>query len=396
MHLHPMSTLSLLVTLLMMTGSLLPPTPSDKAETQQSSRDVGCQSTSRYEVCTTNPPEHEGAADPTIVRKFRQQVQETSAGDTIRFAMYVWVLEDDFPDTEGLGRDLIDARSRGVDVQIVMVDSPANTPAINLLRDAGVPLALCARNCLPDHNGEKVNVMHAKFLLVQSGDQFLVAHASTNLRSNQYAAHQNLLAVHGDEALYQRYLGFWNRMFAGSWTYDGETWAEADRDGPGDLEGTRAYFFPRSDKDPVREELSRMACRPGHNRLWVAATIFTDSERLGVLHELDRLQAGGCDVRVVVTRGIDHEWVRSHSDLSAGKVRVLTGNHNKLIVADVIYDGEEQPMVFAGSHNLNTGSMQMSSDGMLRVTDPEVLDIYADYYLELFKQADVPRTPGSR
>jgi len=145
----------------------------------------------------------------------------------------------------------------------------------------------------------------------------------------------------------------------------------------------------------VREELSRLSCITGHNKVWVATTIFSGPERLPVLYALNDLHARGCDVRVIVARHADLDWVLANSDLPTGKVRLLDGGdlpgtHNKLLISNALYDGVERTAVYAGSHNLNRGSLQRSSDGMLRVTDEEVHGIYADYFMELFRLSRNP------
>lgn len=234
--------------------------------------------------------------------------------------------------------------------------------------------------------------MHMKFFTFSDGDQVRVVHTSSNLSDAQLKRHQNLLSVTGDQALYDNYVGFWNRMNVGSWTYDGVEWKGEDRAPLGDAPGLKSYFFPRTEADPVRGTLELLECQDGADRVWASASLFHTDERLPVLKVLDDLESSGCDVRVIVALAEHKEWIDVNSDLD--NVRVLDGagevwhsHHNKLIVTDALYQGEERHAVYAGSHNLNTGSLRLSSDGMLRVADEAVFNLYADYYEEMYALA---------
>lgn len=377
-----------------------------QAEAVSETSSSGCQTTGRYEVCITDPAEHDGA-DTTIINKLRKYVQSSNDG-AITGGMYLWDM-DEQPETKDFIDDLGAAKQRGVAVNLVVGKVVAekdldgdgdkekydrNAAAIKELRHHGIAVTQCDKGCIPNSSGEKAGTMHMKFFTFSSGDTLRVVHTSSNLSQGQFERHQNLLSVTGDKALYYHYVGYWNRLKAGSWNYQGEKWTGGDRAREGDVAGTKAYFFPRSEADPVRGTLEKLDCVEGHDRVWVAASLFYTSERLPVLNVLDSLRSEGCDVRVVVARADDRNWVLDNSDLAPETVRLLDGvkgvwasQHNKLIVTNALYEDGERTAVYAGSHNLNAGSLRNSSDGMLRITDSGVYDIYANYFERLYSLA---------
>ncbi|MGH8876772.1 MAG: phospholipase D-like domain-containing protein, partial [Stackebrandtia sp.] len=103
---------------------------------------------------------------------------------------------------------------------------------------------------------------------------------------------------------------------------------------------------------------------------------------------LIELQNLGCDVKVVVGNPQDEQWMQQPvsgvGQLKAGKVVSFDLNHNKLAVVDAEYAGEWRKLVFAGSHNLSDNALRNSNDVMLRLINPEVTDVYIEYFRSMF------------
>ncbi|MGH8794981.1 MAG: phospholipase D-like domain-containing protein [Stackebrandtia sp.] len=365
------------------------------AEAEVDSAASGCHTSGIYEVCVASPEQYDDGLDATIVDKLREYVQAAGEGDSIRGAVFEWEMDDRAPQIKGLVDDLVAAKTeRGVDVKIILDDRSRNSEVIKTF-DANGMVELCDGGCLPHEYDDKAGVMHMKSFTFSTGGELKVAHTSSNLTYAQLKRHENLITVNGDKKLYDSYLGFWNRMAVGSWTYDGETWD--GREFNGDAQGLKSYFFPRPSGDPVPATLDNPSCEGDNDKVWVAHSLFTE-HRPGTLKQLDELRSEGCDVRVILSREEDRDWVLANSDLDPDSVRLLDGktgdpdlewnsHHNKLIVTNALYDGKDRPAVYGGSHNLNLNELRRSSDAMLRVVDQGVYDVFADYYASMFDLA---------
>lgn len=344
----------------------------------------GCSTSGAYEVCFNDPAAHSGS-DPLIENRLRELARSAGSGDTIRGAMYTWT-------RAGLAEDLVAAKNRGADVRVVLDghNQTDGNAGYTVLRDGGVPVTSCSNDgCIGS------NINHNKLFLFDIGGAKQSVLTSANLSKAQTGWYNNLIRI-TDAGLYDYYLGYWNRMNAQSWTYDGVTWHDDDKVGYGSGTATKAYVYPRG-TDNVLGVLGNVTkCSTDGNgdgnsdrKIWIAQSLFT-SARESVRNKLADLADMGCDVRVVVADRETELWVQasnSGGNLNDGKVGRVTNSHNKLLLIDAYYAGKWQDVVFTGSHNLTGTSLKTNDEALVRVTDYFVFKQYRLYFDKLFALA---------
>jgi phosphatidylserine/phosphatidylglycerophosphate/cardiolipin synthase-like enzyme len=319
-----------------------------------------------------------GDEDRLIARKIKAKVDATAdaaqSGDYIRVAMYKW-------GTDGGGtavaNSLVRAVQRGVSVRVVI--GPGNVDIKDRLRAAGVGVTVCAKACMPD---AQRGAMHNKFVLIRKGDTRLVLQSSSNLNRGQARHAQNLLISRDDRELFSHYVNYWRRLNARSWSWNGEVWSDPDKARYGSNDLSRVYFYPRDSGDPLVGVLGNVTeCRPGDDRVWVAASRFREGERPEVARQLERLRGLGCDVRILVQKSPDRAWLQEMFGTSI--VRCNQWNHNKFVVIDARYAGQWRKAVFTGSYNLTVNSRDRANDTMLRIINGWVTNRYIDAFREI-------------
>ncbi|WP_277209759.1 phospholipase D-like domain-containing protein [Isoptericola croceus] len=334
--------------------------------------DSGCSRSGAYETCFTDPPP--GGEDRTIVHRLRELVSSTKRGDKIRVSMYLW-------NQTGIARDLVEAKDRGVNVQVVVDDAAEPERPYKILQAGGVPVRVCVDGCL----GDKIN--HTKFFLLEIGPDRYVAQTSSNLTDSMLKRTNDLVIVKNNASIYEFYLGYWNRMRGGSWTHAGDTWSNSDRTATGSR--VKAYAFPRTDFDVYLAILRNVTeCRDGDKKIWVTASLFT-GPREEVRNRLAYMEdVMGCNVKVLV-RKQDHElWAQVNTsggyNLNNSKVRRVPNLHNKILIIDAKYNGRWQETVITGSHNLTSPSLLRNEEAMLRIEDSFVFKRYRSYFDDLY------------
>ncbi|MFG3339030.1 phosphatidylserine/phosphatidylglycerophosphate/cardiolipin synthase family protein [Glycomyces sp. NPDC048151] len=339
---------------------------------------TGCGRTGSFTVCTTNP---NGTKDTAIVNEITKQVQATGDGDTIRLAVYYFSLDKQ---VAPLADALVAAKKRGVDVKAVFgtrSDKPSlNDAVIAKLKSAGAAVRQCSAGCLPNADGTRKGPMHNRFFLIEKGGSPTVLVTSLSFVGSQLTQAHNLLGVHGDQAVYDFYNAYWNRLYAKSW--DG--WTDANKGRTGSL--AKAWVFPRS-ADPVAAELAQItACHDG-DRVWVGHANF-QSNRPETRAQLDRIQGLGCQVRVVVRTGptASPGWIEDK--LGSSNVRVHDAHRNKYLVAEAQFGSTHRAVVWTGTHNLNGNGLKHSDDNMMRVMNQSVADRYLEHFQALWNGAD--------
>jgi phosphatidylserine/phosphatidylglycerophosphate/cardiolipin synthase-like enzyme len=339
----------------------------------------GCVVSGDYETCLTDPEQVSNGHDTAIEDRLRQLTQSAGSGDVIRISEYTWTRPE-------LARDLVAAKDRGVDVKVVLdgINKHDHNGGYTTLTDGGIPLTSCSHgsSCLGTH------FSHNKLFLFDIGGVKQVAVTSTNLTTAQMALPNNMLKVSGDDKLYAFFLGYWNRLNAQSWTYDGDTWDDDDKVAAGS-KSTYGYAYPRH-SDNVLTVLNKVKeCSGSHNRIMVAAALFT-KPRVAIRDRLAALQDKlGCDVQVIVGDRDTESWVQaanSSGDLRNGKVSIFN-SHNKLIMIDAKYGDEWQRAVWSGSHNLSGTSLRTNDETLAYVNDPRVEGRYAEYFDAMMARA---------
>ncbi|GAA2482861.1 hypothetical protein GCM10010406_18920 [Streptomyces thermolineatus] len=346
---------------------------------------AGCDEYGNYETCFIY-----GETENTLlVSKIKGKIDATAdaaaAGETgnyVRIALYDW-------DVDGgglsLASSLVNAARSGVSVRLVIGTAEAGIKTE--LAKADIDIAYCADACMTAGSG----AMHNKFFLIKKGATKLVLQSSSNLGTTQAQHAQNMLIVRDDEALFSAYVNYWRRLYAKTWTYDGVTWStDASRtlDGSNDL--SKAYFYPQPDSTRVADVLGNVsACADGNDRVWMEASLLDSSSYSdGIIAQLNRLEALGCDVKVVVQKGAGWDALVA-GGIAPSNVSCDGWNHNKLLLLDAKYAGEWRKAVFVGSYNLTENSATRANDAMLRIVDGWVTNRYIDQFRQLWTN---PRT----
>ncbi|MGH8795284.1 MAG: phospholipase D-like domain-containing protein [Stackebrandtia sp.] len=333
----------------------------------------GCEVSGAFEVCTLDPTQS-GGQDNAIEERLTQYTAEAGDGDSIRVAMYSWTRRE-------VADALVAASDRGADVKIVIDDiiKQSNTEAYKVLSASDIPLTSCVDSCL----GTGIN--HNKFFLFDVGGAVSAAQTSSNMTSTQQTKYNNMLTVTGDTGLYDWYTGYWNRLNAKSWTYDGVTWGDADKIYRGD--GVEAYAYPRGSDNLLGILNNITECGDDHGTIRVAQSMFRE-KRVAIRDRLAELQDSlGCDVQVITSsEGTDEQWVEA-GGLDPAKV-VSLESHNKLIIVDAFMSDRSQQAVFTGSHNLTGTSLSNNDEAIVKVeNDAFVFGAFTAYFDGMYDRA---------
>lgn len=339
---------------------------------------TGCTRAGDYTVCRSDPG---GAVkDTSIIDEIVRRIDATGKGDTVRAAVYQWSL--DKPVTP-LADAMVNAKRRGADVRAVVGrlggKPAANDAVIDRLESAGIDVKQCANACLPNAEGTRRGPDHNRFFLIEHDGRPTVLVTSLSFVRWHTTQANNLLGVHGDRELYDFYTAYWNRLRSGSW--DG--WTDRHKGATGEL--GQAWVFPRG-ADPVAEQLAGITGCDRGDRVLVAHANF-QSKRAEVRAELDRIQALGCQVRVLVVAAetAHPDWLED--ELGRRNVRVHDSHRNKFIVAEARFGNRHKAVVWTGTHNLNGNGMKHADDNLLRVADRTVATLYADFFQNLWRAA---------
>ncbi|HEU5471242.1 MAG TPA: phospholipase D-like domain-containing protein [Actinophytocola sp.] len=345
-----------------------------------------------------------------IVQSLGALVASARPGDTIKIMMYHW-RDGVWP--ERLAAEVVAAYRAGVHVEVMLDEQSRGFRPIATLRAAGVPLLVCddeegaadgQDDCVmvedgPYGDNEHLPMNHGKLFLFELGGVPVVAAGSSNLTAWDYeTAWNDFVRIRGDRALHTFFTEFFDRAWADDWM-GWDTNAERDRAGDpvsgGDLP-ERGWVYPRLEPgDPIAGQLANTtACHADGDgdgdwdkRVWVAISIWNENTRTGILDELDRLDAAGCSVRVLIADGVSRPWLQtlrqrlSGDPAASDKVRVVCHLHHKFIVIDARYDGAYREVVLTGSHIYATGSLRNSVELNVRVGGNDNVDngVVVDY-----------------
>lgn len=386
---------SLLAALLTATGTLMPVAPAQVADP------CGMLDDRRVVSCFSDPTTNA----PWIFDSLAAIVDTARQGDTIEIMMYEW-RTGDLP--ERLAHKVIEAYERGVDVRVILDESSEWHEPIDSLRAADVPLVVCddygdhQDNCLtidePDYYDptSELPMNHTKLLLFDIDGERMVVGGSANLGNADYYTVWNDMVRIRDGRLHG-YLSQWfERVWRDDWNgWDGDTARTGNGDpavGQGDL-AEQAYVYPRVEKDPIVETLTKAtACGPD-GRAWVAISLWNTDARTGILGELVRLDDAGCDVRVLLSGGVEQVWVDAIRERLSGtaaddsEVRRVCELHHKFVLLDVEYEATPHELVVTGSNVWGTGSLYYSTELNLRVDG--AVDAYSAHYERLWNEIAV-------
>jgi hypothetical protein len=339
---------------------------------------TGCTRTTDYTVCRADPG---GAVkDTSIISEIVRQLDATGKGDTVRAAAFRWTL--DKPITP-LADAMVNAKRRGADVRAVVgragSDPSENDPVIDRFKAAGIDVKQCPNACLPTADGTRKGPAHNRFFLIERDGAPTVLVTSLSFVRWHTMQANNLLGVHGDRELYDFYASYWKRLRAGTW--DG--WTDDDKGATGDL--GQAWVFPRR-PDPVAEQLAGITACGSGDRVLVGHANF-QSNRPAVRAQLDRIQALGCQVRVVVAAAETAHPGWLEDKLGARNVRVHDTHRNKFIIAVAQFGSRHRAVVWTGTHNLNGNGLKHADDNLLRVSNRAVAAMYVEFFDGLWSAA---------
>ncbi|WP_188524279.1 phospholipase D-like domain-containing protein [Isoptericola cucumis] len=344
-------------------------------------------------------PLHDRAG--AVAERLCSYFKQADAGSTISLAAFVISGEagEDYVD------QLLAAHRRGVHVQVVMdgwqVEKPPAARLISTLgtdTSAGSWVTVCA-HASPEGNTSScqgTKGMHNKFALFSSvsGREDVVVQSSANVTDVNHVSYwNNAVTVTGDRGLYRAYREYHADLVR--MEQDPDYHRTVRSRGPAGVSVAR--FFPAATADPVEERLSLLGCVPGRTRVALGMSEWDDT-RIGVAHEIARLEHTGCDVTVVA--GPVGEQVAAALD-SAGVPRKTledveaTGRlHSKYLVVSGARDagpaharGGAASFVLTGSHNYNTTSLRRNDEAILELHHQPAVNQYLDNARRLWEVA---------
>lgn len=310
----------------------------------------------------------------------------TPRGALIRIAVYRFT-------SPAFARTLIEARERGVRVQLVLDASARSSAtyrrlaaALGTARGRSSWVTACTRGCVGDR------LMHNKFYLFSrtgsAGD--VIVQSSANLTTTNRVNAWNNALTFSDPTLYRAYARYFSALAARRhYPY------HATRSGRRTL-----YTFPRAGRtaksDTLYGQLGHVGCA-AHTSVHVTAFSLT---RVAVARRLWSLAHQGCDVRVIYTnlgrsarkilgRSGGPRMLSSHYsylDLFAvGAVEAYV--HSKYVAIDGTYAGHERRLVITGSPNYTGPGLRDNDEAMLEIEDAGVHGAYENNFLRLWHTA---------
>jgi hypothetical protein len=370
----------------------------------------------RFTVCT-NDVTGRSAPDAVVVDELKRLVDRTNGpSDRIRISMFQWWYYKntnppfDYDRLHALTHAIIDAANqRNVDVEILIddVSDPDENPELQvdgltqpfteLQQALGDRVTVCDDDSFCLRNGNENAINHNKFFLLQIDGVEHVVLTSTNLVPNAQSAYENLIHIRWDTALYNFFLGYWERLRAGSWQ-GWDTAAARERLGgvvPADgTIKTKGYAYPRyhrESNDTVLQILGGIeACPDPYNRkVWVSMSGVT-MNRLAdfdnaMLDRFAQLTGMGCAVKFLVDDAVPTD-VRSALQNRGVDLVVVPYLHHKFIVVDAVSEsmsgGPAVPreFVWTGAHNLSWSSAWRDGEGAVWVEQPRVVRSYVSHF----------------
>lgn len=349
------------------------PAPGDAAPADVARPDVTPAPPTFTTVFSTRPASN--LPDLAIEDAIVDLINRAIPGSRVRVAVYTF--------TRGrVSTALLNARRRGVDVQVVVdggADTTAGSEVPALISGLGASNVTVCR--APGTACLGTGIMHHKsylFSALDDGSRDVVMQASHNLTNAQLSLHNNAVIVRGDAALFRAYERTFDDLRRDT------AMPDYYRIDDGDL-ATRAYFFPRASGDTVVSILDNATC-DATSRILVAMAFFTDA-RVEVARSLAARRRAGCAVTVVAGDDEIPLGATVASTLTAAGVTLVRypgrtngwGLHSKYVLIDAPYAGSaaHRRLVFTGSHNWTGPSLDQNDETLLRVENDAVFEAFA-------------------
>ncbi|MFE9442733.1 phospholipase D-like domain-containing protein [Streptomyces sp. NPDC006602] len=365
-----------------------------------------------------NKPTGTVAEQQAIRTQLLDYIGQSPSGSSVKGSVY------HFWDAE-LAQAIAAARTRGVDVQLMMdesdVSSNADDPTYGILKAAlGTDLTkssfvgLCpvGKSCLGQPS-QGASINHNKFWLFSQldGAYDVVVQTSSNLTPSSYSRFWNDgYVIANNVSMYTAYSNYFAKLVGKDW----DSWAySTSTSSP-----YKAYFFPRPADDPspgdtITGVLDNITCTyteggtTKHTKVRVGMFKLT---RLAVAQKLVALKNDGCTVDIVYSQtdsgSSSGTWETLHA--SGGPTLACynwddDGNpdtaariiHSKFLLIEGKYDGTaSQKVLWTGSHNYTGPALTKNDEALLKVDSNTDHDAYvADF--NAVKAAAVPGTADS-
>ncbi len=325
----------------------------------------------------------------TVIRS----IQASPKGSTIR--LVVWNYADG-PTTDAL----VDAKRRGVKVQVVVAESVTGKQWFRLRNSLGKrtdddSFAIrCHNACRSDRF-----VMHAKiFLFSQAGKRRHVSmFGSTNLTKAAGNRQWNDQTTTANKGLYRYFVKTFKEYAADRPVATAFDQYEGGR--------YRVYLFPRPEDNPIAQALEKVKCHDPAARgkgdrtvVRIAIAGWFDEFGLRIAQQVRRLWNNGCDLRIVTTlagrkinrvlkarygRGrVPIRQVTIDNDRDGIPERYL---HMKSIAIDGYVDGDPRAHeLYTGSPNWS-GEARSSDEVWVQVSDaPDLVKAYSRFIDQMY------------
>lgn len=256
--------------------------------------------------------------------------------------------------------------------------------------------------------------MHNKFFLFRNlapsedknGNQiaggFTVALSSANMTYTEAGESNEMVAIHGDSGLYNRYLSYWQAMAVSDPDYSFRTTHTYSK-----THDHFAYFFPKSvPGDEVASILETLengmeqTRQPAKIRIAMSIWHRCRKELASLLVRMQKQKE--LDVRILLKVDLDIalEVKQILDSLPAGTVRWLPsrnpeleyGLHSKLMLVEGPFalnpggEPERQHLTFTGSHNWNHDAHRFNSETWIRIADKDVHAELEAHWQELWEK----------
>jgi phosphatidylserine/phosphatidylglycerophosphate/cardiolipin synthase-like enzyme len=236
--------------------------------------------------------------------------------------------------------------------------------------------------------------MHSKFFLFSEtlGAKNVVSVGTANLNDESAKNSFNSWYTEtNNEGLYKYYGGYVEDLLAEN--RDNNYY---DHRKPREFEGIKAYFYPRDDGGDTFVNTFRAVKCDGGTKIRIANYSFS---RKAVAEELLRLAEAGCEIEIIVAKF--HEtackMLVGHKNVRAWGFGFLQPYvHGKNLMIQGHYSGAaNQRVVWTGSHNLNTNSLRLNDETVLRIMNRP--SAYASFVsnFETIKKRAVERDRGN-
>jgi len=364
-----------------------------------------------------NNPVGTAAQQRAIVNRIVQLIAGAPAGSRIRMSVF-------YADDPAIPTALVDAKNRGVNVQVMFDHKEASDDAkmavynqlvsgLGTSKSAGSWVMMCPtdRGCIGNRTlGTVKSINHNKFYLFSStgGTSNVVVQSSANLHNGRDGTlgWNNALILAGNDPIYQQYSAYFDDMAAlrtNNNYYDTRT--------PVTSGDAKIHFFPRQEtsgvsayNDPSEDTMATVL---DHIDCFGNTTVGTSDNHRTIIRvnqnifsrtylasRLVALDKAGCYVEVV------ENYERSASDSQASVslntllaktssayhgvlVRYYCDNdttwtHSKYLLVEGKYYGvADRKIVWTGSANWSTNSLRQADESILQLEDSAIFGGYA-------------------